>query len=384
MNHISNISFGSFTVFENIFRMKKIAFIGDALDVQYAGIHVYTKEVIRHLVQLDKSNEYFVVRPKAVGDIEGVTELVVPIKERIPMHQRIRLFTTIPQLMRKHNIDVVIEPAHFGPFNLPKSIKRITVIHDLTPILFPEYHGAASHYAHRLFLPSILKNADKIVTNSEYTKRDLAKYYPVSEHKTAVLHLGKAAHFVPTIRKNVLEKYGIRSSYFLYVGTLEVRKNLGVLVKAFELFKDKHKGDHQLVLAGKKGWKIEELLAAIENSPYKKDILLTGFIDLEDLPVLYSMATLFVYPSLYEGFGLPILEAMACGSVVVASSASSLPEVGGDAALYFEPTDANALCRQMLRLLNNEVLYQQLKERSLVQARRFSWEATAEGFSSLF
>jgi len=360
--------------------MKKIAFIGDALDVQSAGIHVYTKELIRHLVQLDEVNQYFVVRPKAVGDIEGVTELVVPINGRIPMHQRIRLFTTIPQLMRKYGIDVVVEPAHFGPFNLPKSVKRITVIHDLTPILFPEYHGAASHYAHRLFLPSILKNADQVITNSDYTKSDLIKHYPICKDKTAVLHLGKAAHFVPTIRENVLGKYGIHSPYFLYVGTLEVRKNLGVLVKAFELFKDKYEGNHQLVLAGKKGWKIEDLLVSIKNSPYQKDILLTGFVDLADLPVLYSMATLFVYPSLYEGFGLPILEAMACGTVVVASSASSLPEVGGEAALYFEPTDANALCRLMLRLLNNEVLYQELKGRSLVQAGRFSWLEMARQF----
>ncbi len=359
---------------------KRVAFIGDALDLQYAGIHFYTKAIIENIAHLDKDNEYFVVRPQAKNDIENVTEIIAPINSSIPLHQRLRLFTTIPNLMKKYGMDIVIEPCHFGPFNLPKSIKRFTVIHDLTPVLFPDYHSFVSHTFHKLFLPRILKNADKIITNSFYTRSDLEKHYPVSKGKIEAIYLGKEADFVPTSKASILSKYQIRPPYFLYTGTLEVRKNLGILIRAFEKFKAESKQATQLVLVGKKGWKIDDVLKKIERSHFKNDIILTGYVEREDLPILYSMAQLFVYPSLYEGFGLPIVEAMACGTPVVTSNISSLPEVGGNATFYFNPNDVNELTNLLVRLSNDKILLKKHRQLSLEQASLFSWEKAAREF----
>jgi len=365
-------------------KKKRVAFIGDALDLQYAGIHFYTKAIIENIARLDLDNEYFVVRPQVKNDIENITEIIAPIHSFIPLHQRLRLFTTIPRLMKKHQIDIVIEPCHFGPFNLPKSIKRFTVIHDLTPVLFPEYHSSISHLFHKLFLPRILKNADKIITNSFYTRSDLEKHYPISKGKIEAIYLGKEANFIPNSKTSVLGKYNIQQPYFLYTGTLEIRKNLGVLIRAFEKFKAASKRPTQLVLVGKKGWKIDKVLKKIENSPFKKDIILTGYVEREDLPILYSMAQLFVYPSLYEGFGLPILEAMACGTTVVTSNTSSLPEVGGNAAFYFNPNDVKELFMLLLKLADNTKLIQEHQQLSLKQASLFSWEKAAMQFIEVF
>jgi len=353
----------------------KIAFLGDALDLQYAGIHIYTREIIKAVAKQDTQNKYFVVRPVQNGfKIDGVEELFAPVNTKIPLHQKIRAFTSIPNLMKSNEIDIVIEPAHFGPFLLPSKTKRVTVIHDITPILFPNYHNSASHYVHKLFLPRITKNADLIITNSEHTKNDLVEHYPNAKGKTEVVYLGKENQFVPTEDASILKKYKINQTYLLFVGTLEPRKNLLVLVKAFDLLKKTITTPLQLVLAGKMGWKSEELQNAIEASEFKSDIIVTGYVEREELPVLYSMAKIFVYPSFYEGFGLPVLEAMACGTPVVSSDTSSLPEVGGNAALYFSPNDVNALVNHLGNLLKDEKLYLQRKQLATEQGKLFSWE----------
>ncbi len=355
----------------------KIAFLGDALDIQYAGIHIYVKEILRAITQLDSPHEWFVLRSQEGGEYKGVQEIISPIRP-LPMYQKMRFFTSIPQKMRQHKMDVVIEPAHFGPFNLPKSTKRVTVIHDITPVLFPEYHPRASSFFHKLLLPIITKNADAIITNSQHTQKDLMEHYPKAKDKSSVVYLGKEAQFQPTQDASILKKYGIQQPYIFFVGTLEPRKNLSVLVKAYEAFRQTSNQNIQLVLAGKKGWKIEDLLSTIEASSYKDDIVLTNYVERSELPTLYSMAEVFVYPSLYEGFGLPVLEAMACGTAVITSNVSSLPEVGGEAALYFDPKDINELSAKMKELLNNKSILKEREQLCLKQAAQFSWKKAAQ------
>ena len=362
----------------------KIAFLGDALDLQYAGIHIYTREIIKAVTELDSKNEYFVVRPeKAAFKITGAKELYAPINSKIPLHQKIRSFTSIPSLMKKNDIDVVIEPAHFGPFLLPSKTKRVTVIHDITPVLFPAYHNSASHYVHKLFLPRITKNADLIIANSEHTKKDLEEHYPNAKGKTEVVYLGKEPQFVPVVNPLVLEKYKIAAPYLLFVGTLEPRKNLVMLVNAFGKLKNSIATPLQLVLAGKMGWDSEELKSAIANSSHKSDIIVTGYVERSELPALYSMAKIFVYPSFYEGFGLPVLEAMSCGTPVVSSNTSSLPEVGGKAALYFAPEDVNALIVHLENLLKDEELYNKHKQLATEESEKFSWEKAGKEMIAL-
>ena len=327
-------------------RRLRIAILADPLDRQYAGIHVYTRELIRALARLDHPHEIIIVRPKQKGDIPGVKEMVVPIYP-IPGHQSFRLFFQIPWKLRRAKVDIVIEPGHFGPFNLPKRIKRITVIHDLTPLLFPKMHTFLGHFLQKLFLPGILKRADHVLVNSAYTRSDLIQFFPFFEAKSSVTLLGKESLFKPDHRIEILNKYGIQQPYILFTGTIEPRKNLSTLLKAFEIFKKETGFPHHLVWVGKKGWKNNELLNTLKIAAYHQDIIQTGYVPKEDLPSLYSQAQAFVYPSLYEGFGLPILEAMACGVPVITSNISSLPEVGGEAALYIDPLDAHTLAEHL-------------------------------------
>lgn len=363
----------------------RIAFIADALDNQYAGIHIYTREIIKALAKVDKENTYIALRMKAGNEFEGlpVEQLVVP-SPPLPGYAGFRLFVKIPQALVKAKADIVIEPRHFGPFNLPKHIKRMTVIHDLTPVLFPKMHEWVSSQLQRRFLPSILKRTNHIITNSEYTKADVLRVYPFTKNKTTAILLGKEAIFKPTHNDAVLPKYGIQKPYILSVGTLEPRKNLSRLLLAYEQMKAQINPLIQLVLVGKKGWKNKDLMERIAQSPFAKDIILTGYVERQDLPVLYSSAAFFVYPSLYEGFGLPVLEAMACGTAVLTSNVSSLPEVGGDVALYFNPESVEELTKQLIFLIQNNKEREERAERSLKRAEGFSWEKAAREMKKLF
>jgi glycosyltransferase involved in cell wall biosynthesis len=354
----------------------RIAILADPLDRQYAGVHIYTRELIRAMAAMEHPHEIILIRPEKKGDIEGVTEWVVPILP-IPGHQSLRLFVQIPLLLRRRKVDIVLEPAHFGPFNLPKRIKRITFIHDLTPLLFPEMHTFHGQLLQKIFLPGILRRADHVLVNSAYTQSDLISHFPFCRNKSTVTLLGKEALFKPDHRPEILEKYQIKKPYFLYTGTIEPRKNLLTLLKAFHGFKEQTGLPHQLVWVGKSGWKNKEIFEAIQSSPFRKNIVQTGYVLREELPALYSQAEVFVYPSLYEGFGLPILEAMACGAPVITSNTSSMPEVGGEAALYIDPLDHKALLSHLINLTGNREFHQEKVATSLQQAARFDWANTA-------
>jgi len=357
-------------------RNLRIAILADPLDRQYAGIHVYTRELIRALGRINQRHELFIIRPEKQGDIEGVTEIVVPILP-FPGHQSFRLFVQIPWLLRKKKMDVVIEPGHFGPFNLPSKIKRITVIHDLTPLLFPHLHTFLGQFLQKIFLPGILKRADHILVNSAYTRSDLISFFPFCGDKSTATLLGKDPIFQPEIRPEVLEKYGIQQPYILFTGTIEPRKNLSTLLKAYEFFKAESKLPHQLVWVGKWGWKSEDTQEQMENSPYKDEIIHTGYVAKEDLPALYSQAEVFVYPSLYEGFGLPLVEAMACGTPAITSNTSSLPEAGGPAAMYFDPKDPVELASCIASIVQDPAMQESKAKASLLQAAKFDWNKTA-------
>ncbi len=360
----------------------RIAIIADPLDKQTAGVYTFTRKLVEMLPRMDKNNEYLFFRTdKNKGS--DINQLAIPNTLKFLRDDPIRTFCTLPKAIKEFQPDVVIEPAHFGPFNLPKHIKRVTVIHDLTPILFPKWHRFHSQLLQRIILPGILKRADLVVCNSQHTMNDVSSYSPQAAKKTAFVHLGKGDHFVPQEDPAVLERYGINQAYFLFVGTIEPRKNLSRLLLAFEQFKKKNASAHKLIIVGGNGWKSKDFHSLLEVHPYRKDIILPGYIPESDLPVLYAMAAAFIYPSLYEGFGLPVLEAMACGAAVITSNVSSLPEVGGDAVLYVNPNSVADLAEKMETICNNQDLRDSLKEKSINQAAKFSWEKFSREFVNL-
>jgi len=353
----------------------KIVFLADALDTQYAGIKTYCEGLLNAIDTLNPAHEISVIRASTKTQFSNIKEYAIPINAGFPLHQRLRQFSSIPRLLRQLKPDVVVETAHFGPFGLPASIKRVTVIHDLTPLLFPQWHTKGSVWAHRLFLKGILHKADLILTVSQNSKKDIVQFHSAAEMKTEVTYLAANEKLIQNSKQD-LTHHKINKPYFLFLGTIEPRKNVKTLVKAFEQLNNSNA--YQLVLAGKMGWMTESLIEQINNSPQKENIVQLGFIE-DDLKIaLYKNAIATVFPSHYEGFGLPILEAFNYNCPVICSNNSSLPEVAGEAALYFNNSDANALSEKMKQISENAELRNSLIEKAKVQAAKFSWRKTAE------
>lgn len=365
-------------------RPLKIAILADALDYQYAGIYYYTKELIKALSKIDSYNQYYIVRAKSEGHLsENVREVIIP-KSSLLGADVYRIFYQLPKYLTKLQVDIVFEPRHFGPFNLPKHIKRITFIHDLSPLHFPEWHTFVSRTLQKNFLPSILKNTHHILTNSEFTKTDVIKNFPTTKNKTTATLLGKESFFQPIPNAEHIKSLGITAPYLLHVGTIEPRKNLITLLKAFEQYKIKNPSTLQLVLVGKRGWKNKEFFKALEKSPFRAAIHLLGYVERSSLIALYSSAEAFIYPSFFEGFGLPIVEAMSCACPVICSNVSSLPEIGEGACLYFSPINVDQLITQIDFLLKNPSQKAALSQLAVQQAAKFSWERTAKETLTIF
>jgi glycosyltransferase involved in cell wall biosynthesis len=234
----------------------------------------------------------------------------------------------------------------------------------------------------RAFVERSISRADVIVTISESTKQDLESELHVPAERIKVVHLGVDAHFRPSdpalAARRIAQKYGCSENYILSVGTVEPRKNFATLIEAIGILKGQGRLTHQLVVAGAKGWGKSRIAESIKKWKLTaRDVKFLGFIPEEDLPLLYSGAALFVFPSVYEGFGLPLVEAMACGVAIVASNTSSIPEVVEDAAWLVSPYDSEAMAAGILRLLSDTQLRLALIERGLRRAQGFTWEATA-------
>ena len=261
-----------------------------------------------------------------------------------------------------------------------RGVPTILTIHDLIFRIMPEHHKPLNRWYLNLTLPLYSRRANHIIVVSESTRRDVINAYGVHEDKISVIPEAAAPRFAPQSAKAieaVRQRYQLPEKFLLYVGTIEPRKNLLRLLKVWEKLY-KASAAPPLVIVGSRGWLSEDFFAALEKSPVRNGALLTGYVRDEDLPALYAAATAFIFPSLYEGFGLPPLEAMACGTPVICSNSSSLPEVVGDAALLCDPTDELALADALIRIVSDTDLQNMLRERGLKQAAKFSWERTAK------
>lgn len=270
-------------------------------------------------------------------------------------------------------------PKELNSFSKPE---KFITIHDLIPHLFPQYFGEWNKIMMRKILESIDEHTTPICV-SEATKNDLCEATGLSPERVSVIHLAasKEVFYQESNQEKIastLKKYNIstNSKHLLSVSTLEPRKNIERTIRAFlKLIQQEHINDLNLVLVGTKGWQFDGIFEEIKSNPVLKErIITTGFVADEDLAALYSSAIGFVYPSLYEGFGLPPLEAMQCGTPVISSTKSSIPEVVGDAGILVEPTDEAAISEAMLKFYQNETLRNELSKKALLQAAKFSWQ----------
>ena len=267
-----------------------------------------------------------------------------------------------------------------------RHLPTVLTVHDLIFRHLPQHHKRLNRWYLNLAMPLYVRRATHLIAVSEATRRDLMAAYGVPAEKITVIYEAADPRFGPrdaleqqTIRAN----YGLPPAYFLYLGTIEPRKNLLRLLRAWEPLYLAGKAP-PLVIVGKRGWLSDPFFEAVKRSPARKGLILTGYVLDDDLPALIAAATAFVFPSLYEGFGLPPLEAMACGTPVLCSDRSSLPEVVGDAALLFDPTDEEAIRAAMRHIWADEALRAELRRRGLERAKRFSWRRTAETTLQLY
>lgn len=289
----------------------------------------------------------------------------------------------LPFSVRRDRLDLFHGTVNVLPGRI--SSRSVVTIHDLAFVRWPEQTPARRHRYLSVAAASAARRANRIIAVSEATKADLVELLDVDPAKIAVTHLGVEERFRPATEKQIRdarEVYSIDGPFILYVGTLEPRKNLPALLRAFA--KVKHQFPHKLALAGAEGWKTKAFHDAVRETNLGDRLQMLGFVDERDLPALYSAADLFVFPSLYEGFGLPVLEAMACATPVVTSNVSSLPEVAGDAALMIDPSDIDGLGNAIARALTVEPLRARMIRAGIQRAARFTWRATAAATAAAY
>ncbi len=261
--------------------------------------------------------------------------------------------------------------------------KVISVVYDMTYLRYPETMSRNNLKRLHAGIFRSIRTSDHIITISQFSRTEIAQLMKVPKEMISVIpcapSLAKAA--VPFNR--LTKKWGLRKPFMLYVGTIEPRKNLARLIHAFLLLKKEYAIPHQLVLAGGKGWNNEEIYQSAAASPYSSDILFPGFIFDEEKNTLYQNADVFVYPSLYEGFGMPPLEAMACGCPVVCSSAAALPEIAGDSGTFVNPLDEKSIAEGVWKVLSDEDYAAEMVRRGYSQVKKFTWEASAEKLKRL-
>jgi glycosyltransferase involved in cell wall biosynthesis len=279
---------------------------------------------------------------------------------------------------RRHRLDIVHDPTGVSPLLLTPG-RRVATIHDVIPLISPAASTTLDRLIYQHWLPRIARRLDAILTVSACSRHDIVRLLGVDPTRVHVVPNAVGPAFAPTPREQVeavVRRHGISAPYILYVGSVEARKNLSRLLDAYATLRAQD-SSRQLVIVGAAGWKSSPVYATVERLGLGRSVLFTGYIPDADLPALYGGADLFVFPSLYEGCGLPVLEAMACGTPVVTSNTSSLPEVAGDAALQCDPEDVPALAQAMHDLLRDPARQHDLRERGRAWAQTFSWERTA-------
>jgi glycosyltransferase involved in cell wall biosynthesis len=352
------------------------------------GIGTYVRNLVRHLAALDRETTYFLFCDGAdAALLRDLAENFVPVVDTSSGYS-IREHISIPLKLRKLGVDLLHSPHYVCPVICPTRV--VVTIHDCIHLLFPQYLPRfASSYA-RFMLGRAVRQSDLVFTVSEASRRDILRFYPHTDPGRVVVipnAIDPALIADPgeEERQRVHERYQLRGRFILYAGNIKPHKNLGRLISAFGRLKRRpgHE-DVKLLIIGDDIHKYGYLRREVEASGVRQDVRFFGFVPERTLAALYRMASVFAFPSLYEGFGLPPLEAMACGTPVVTSRLSSLPEVVGDAALLVDPYEVDEIADGLERVLADDELRARLVERGIARAATFSWERSVRALHASY
>lgn len=369
--------------------MKKIWIDGyEANTPQRLGSSQVAFELLKNLEKIDQKNEYTILLPSLpLGDLPKEREgwryqILRPSKLWTRIALPLKLFFS------KEKPDLFFSPTQYLPFYFPQKVKKVMIVFDLAPLKFPELYKKSDLYKLINWTKKAVKQADHIITISNSSKEDIIKNYKIDKNKITVSYPGYNRDLYYQIHNKekivmVLNKYHLTEEYILFIGTIQPRKNLLRLINVFAEVIKTHPHLKLVIVGkmqglGKEGWMFEKILAKPKQLGIELNVIFTGFVPDEDLPYLVSGAVAFILPSLWEGFGIPALEAMACGTPVIVSNVSSLPEVVGEAGLLINPYSEEEIAQAIRTVYTDKKLQQKLSKKGLEQVKRFSWEKMAK------
>ncbi len=346
------------------------------LSYQITGIGIYLKHLLEALQKIDHKNYYYLLSNGPI-DFNVTNEKWVKIGGmcRKKLISTIWIQSLAPILSFKLNLDLFWGPRHNLPLFLPFKVKTVLTIHDVVHRLHPNTMAIQNLMVERLLMRWSLLRADCIITDSRSTAKDIQKNYNIDPKKIHTIHLGIPVLSNSRVIVGNANKL-LNRKYFLFVGTIDPRKNFERILKAFEWIEPQQYNVH-LVLVGGEGWKNKTFWKLLKMHPLRQYIHYTGYVDRGELTSYYRNALCLLFPSLYEGFGFPIVEAMACGTPVISSNISSMPEIAGDAAILVDPYDVGALAEAMHKVLIDAKLREGLAKKGFERVKKFSWEQCA-------
>ena len=365
----------------------QIGFDITPLSVPQSGVGTYTLNLLTRLAACETDHLYPLYHRSIHAQSNIPSWLQSACEPKRSVNKTLWMQCLLPWELRHRHIQV----AHFTNSVAPLLIQCPTVvtIHDMTLWLFPQHHYRRRLLAMRPFIPLVVRRAAAVITVSHSAKDDLVRLLGVPREKVHVVYEAPAAEFQPlpaghpSLRR-VRQQYGLPSRFLLYVGTIEPRKNLVRLLEAFARLRQRRKVPHHLLLVGSRGWKDSPVFEAIERLNLQSHVRFLDFVPIADLVALYNLADALAFPSLYEGFGLPVVEAMACGTPVITSSSGSLGEVAGDAACIVQPRDVESIARGLEQVLLDDGCQEMLRLRGLEHVAQFKWERAARETRAIY
>jgi len=346
------------------------------------GIGWFTHQTLDRMVRLHPEHEFifFFDRPYDPSFVfaPNVTPVVVHPQARHPLLFYIWFEWSLPFLLKKYKADLFLSQDGF--LSLRTKVPTCLVIHDLAFVHYPEHFTLAHLFYWRYFSPLFARKAKRIATVSTFSKQDITEQYKIDPAKIDVVYNGAHDEYKPLSldqREAVKTAYADGCEYFVFAGALHPRKNIVNLLKAFVAFKKRQRSNMKLVIVGRLAWKYKEVEEMRDTMPFKEEVKWVGYMNVDELSKVIGGAYALVYASLFEGFGIPILEALQCNVPAIVSNTSSMPEVAGDAALLVDPTDAQDIADKMALLYKDEVLRTKLIAAAPAQVAKFNWDATA-------
>jgi glycosyltransferase involved in cell wall biosynthesis len=347
------------------------------------GVGYFINEVFGRITRQHPEHQfYFLFDREPDPGIQfppNVKPLVLAPPARHPFLWKYWYDIKVAMAIKKIKADLFVSPDGF--LSLSTRVPQCVVVHDLGFLHHPSAYRKSHLSFYRRYTPAFLKKAKVVATVSEFSKQDIVKHYQVPPDKIRVVYSAVKDSFLPVgehEKELVRGQYTEGMMYFMYAGAIHPRKNIVNLLKAFSLFKKRQQSNWKLVLAGRLAWKNDEFLSLLKNYKYRDDVVLTGYLPEEELARLVASSYALVYPSLFEGFGVPVVEAMRCGVPVLTSRGTAMEETGGDAALYFDPGDPVSISEELMRIYKDEDLRSRLIEKGKVVSSRYSWDRTAE------